>query len=90
MQTCRHDDHSKFIASATSVLLCRDLVYGFAQVVLRKSSDKAAIEKVVNDTIVEFANRGYRSLGVAIADGDSVRICFQQHLLLVQSKTKWW
>ena len=43
------------------------------QVVLRKSSDKDAIEKVVNDKIVEFANRGYRSLGIAKADGDSVR-----------------
>lgn len=37
------------------------------------SHNKDNIEKAVNDKIVEFANRGYRSLGVAKADGDSVR-----------------
>ena len=40
-----------------------------AQVVLRKSANKDAIAKRVEDTIVEFANRGYRALGVARADG---------------------
>ncbi|KAK9798585.1 hypothetical protein WJX73_003965 [Symbiochloris irregularis] len=47
------------------------LLKGAPQVVLRKSSDKEKIEKDVNDKIVEFANRGYRSLGIAKADGDS-------------------
>lgn len=49
---------------------------GTAQVILRKASDKEKIEKLVNDTIVEFANRGYRSLGVAKAEGDSVGFPF--------------
>ena len=39
------------------------------QVVLRKSANKDAISKRVEDTIVEFANRGYRALGVTRAEG---------------------
>ena len=44
------------------------------QVVLKKSQNKDTVAKRVEDCIVEFANRGYRALGVAYSDGtDKVR-----------------
>ena len=39
------------------------------QVVLKKSQNKDTVAKRVEDCIVEFANRGYRALGVAYSDG---------------------
>lgn len=35
------------------------------QVVLKKSTNKDRDGKIVNEKIVEFANRGYRALGVS-------------------------
>ena len=35
------------------------------QVVLKKSTNKDKDGKIVNEKIVEFANRGYRALGVS-------------------------
>lgn len=37
------------------------------QVVLRNAANKNEVEKVVNDKITEFANRGFRALGVSIS-----------------------
>lgn len=37
---------------------------------LKRAHNAAAIGDAVNNKIVEFANRGFRSLGVARADGD--------------------
>ena len=39
------------------------------QVVLRHSANKAAISTAVEEKIVEFANRGYRALGLSRAQG---------------------
>lgn len=36
-----------------------------SQVVLKKSMNKDKDGKIVNEKIVEFANRGYRALGVS-------------------------
>jgi hypothetical protein len=36
-------------------------------VVLAKAWNKAEIDTVVNDKITDFANRGFRALGLAIA-----------------------
>jgi H+-transporting ATPase len=53
-----------------------------AQVVLAKAWNKAEIDTVVNDKITDFANRGFRALGLAIAqvrcvcgDGGGVCVC---------------
>ncbi len=43
---------------------------GAPQVVVRNAWNKDAIEVGCNDKIVEYANRGFRALGVARADGD--------------------
>ena len=39
------------------------------QVVLRHSANKEAIRTVVEEKIVDFANRGYRALGLSRAIG---------------------
>ena len=41
------------------------MLLGFPQVVLKKSVNKDKDGKIVNDKIVEFANRGFRSLGIS-------------------------
>jgi len=45
------------------------LASGRIQVVLRNSANKAAISAAVEEKIVEFANRGYRALGLSRAQG---------------------
>ena len=47
---------------------------------LKKSVNKDRDGKVVNEKIVEFANRGYRALGVSRCD-DMVRAHFPPRLL---------
>ena len=49
------------------------------QVVLKKSINKDKDGKIVNEKIVEFANRGYRALGVSRCN-EMVR-SFEQALL---------
>ena len=44
------------------------------QVVLGKAWNKAQIGDAVNNKMVEFANRGFRSLGVAYAEGDGIGV----------------
>ena len=57
-----------------------------AQVVLRKSANKEGISKRVEDTIMEFANRGYRALGITIAEGgEGVRPALLLLLLLLHA-----
>ncbi|GFR50748.1 hypothetical protein Agub_g13014 [Astrephomene gubernaculifera] len=46
------------------------LLKGSPQVVLNKSYNKDKLAESVNGKMVEFANRGFRSLGVAMAEGD--------------------
>ena len=48
------------------------------QVVLGKAHNMEQIADAVNNKMVEFANRGFRSLGVAFAEGDGIGV-----------KTKW-
>lgn len=43
---------------------------GAPQVVVRHAWNRAEIEEVCNKKIVEYANRGYRALGIAKAAGD--------------------
>lgn len=45
------------------------LMKGAPQVVLRHSHNASEIATVVNGKITEFANRGFRALGVSIAEG---------------------
>ena len=56
---------------------CRSIALSHAalQVVLKKSQNKDQVAKRVEDAIVEFANRGYRALGVAHSEG-SDKVCF--------------
>ena len=42
---------------------------GWAQVVLRKAHNSADIEAEVRAAIDEFARRGFRALGLAVAEG---------------------
>eukprot|EP00951_Prasinocladus_malaysianus_P023147 scaffold195704_cov14-Prasinocladus_malaysianus.AAC.1 len=42
----------------------------FAQVVLGLAHDYEEIHKSVEDRILEYASRGYRALGIAVAEGD--------------------
>ena len=42
-----------------------------AQVVLRKAHNSAAISGEVRAKINEFASRGFRALGLAVADSDT-------------------
>lgn len=46
------------------------LMKGSPQVVLRKSWNAAELTDEINNKMIEFANRGLRSLGIAMADGD--------------------
>lgn len=46
------------------------LLKGSPQVVLKRDYNMAEIADGVNNKMVEFANRGFRSLGVAYAEGD--------------------
>ncbi|KAL6757306.1 hypothetical protein V8C86DRAFT_2626506 [Haematococcus lacustris] len=48
------------------------LLKGSPQVVLRKAYNKDQLNDPVNNKMIEFANRGFRSLGLAMADGDGV------------------
>lgn len=48
------------------------LLKGSPQVVLAKAWNKDDIGKAVNDKMIEFANRGFRSLGLARANGDGL------------------
>lgn len=50
--------------------MSRDVVCAL-QVVLKKAQNQAEIEQKVNDKITEFAQRGFRSLGVALAEGQT-------------------
>nr|QEH60479.1 H+-translocating ATPase P-type [Dunaliella maritima] len=43
---------------------------GSPQVVLAKAWNAAELDATVNQKMVEFANRGFRALGLAMADGD--------------------
>ncbi len=43
---------------------------GAPQVILGMAEEKAAVATAVNDTVNRFAKRGFRSLGVARAEGD--------------------
>ena len=40
------------------------------QVVLKKAHNCAELSDDVNNKMIEFANRGFRSLGIAMAEGD--------------------
>ena len=40
------------------------------QVVLKKAHNSADIADDVNNKMIEFANRGFRSLGIAMCEGD--------------------
>ena len=46
------------------------ILKGSPQVVLKRDSKMDEIADAVNNKMVEFANRGFRSLGVAAAEGD--------------------
>ena len=46
------------------------LLKGSPQVVLKRAWNADEIGDAVNNKMVEFANRGFRSLGVALAEGD--------------------
>jgi H+-transporting ATPase len=46
------------------------LLKGSPQVVLKRAFNCAEIGDAVNNKMIEFANRGFRSLGIAMADGD--------------------
>ena len=53
------------------------------QVVLRHSANKEAIRTVVEEKIVEFANRGYRALGLSRAQGlEGMQNCCHDSLRL--------
>jgi H+-transporting ATPase len=39
-------------------------------VVLKRAWNSAELNDAVNNKMIEFANRGYRSLGIALAEGD--------------------
>ena len=40
------------------------------QVVLKRAHNAAGLADEVNNMMIEFANRGFRSLGLAMAEGD--------------------
>ena len=42
----------------------------FPQVVLKRAHNFAELNDEVNNKMIEFANRGFRSLGIGYADGD--------------------
>lgn len=48
------------------------LLKGSPQVVVSKAHNKDEIKKAMDDKMIEFANRGFRSLGLARAEGDGV------------------
>ncbi|PNH02174.1 Plasma membrane ATPase [Tetrabaena socialis] len=48
------------------------LLKGSPQVVLGRAYNKEQLAESVNSKMVEFANRGFRSLGVAMTEGDGV------------------
>ncbi|KAG2497004.1 hypothetical protein HYH03_005008 [Edaphochlamys debaryana] len=57
------------------------LLKGSPQVVLGKSYNKERLADSVNAKMVEFANRGFRSLGVAMAEGDGADGKTEWHML---------
>jgi H+-transporting ATPase len=46
------------------------LLKGSPQVVLKRAYNCSEINDVVNNKMIEYANRGFRSLGIAMAEGD--------------------
>jgi len=46
------------------------LLKGSPQVVLKRAWNSAELNDAVNNKMIEFANRGFRSLGIALAEGD--------------------
>ncbi|KXZ46961.1 hypothetical protein GPECTOR_39g455 [Gonium pectorale] len=57
------------------------LLKGSPQVVLRKSYNQDKLADTVNGKMIEFANRGFRSLGVAMAEGDGADGKTEWHML---------
>ncbi|KAG2433300.1 hypothetical protein HXX76_008366 [Chlamydomonas incerta] len=57
------------------------LLKGSPQVVLNKAYNKDTLADNVNSKMVEFANRGFRSLGVAMAEGDGADGKHEWHML---------
>lgn len=52
----------------TSCLQVVRLLKGSPQVVLNRAWNKAELNDVVNNKMIEFAQRGFRSLGLAMAE----------------------
>ena len=46
------------------------LLPAYDQVVLKRAHNAAELQDNVNNKMIEFANRGFRSLGIAMAEGD--------------------
>ncbi|GLI62247.1 hypothetical protein VaNZ11_004843 [Volvox africanus] len=57
------------------------LLKGSPQVVLNRAYNKDKLADSVNAKMVEFANRGFRSLGVAMAEGDGADGKTEWHML---------
>ena len=67
------------------------------QVVLRKAHNSADVEAEVRAKIKEFAARGFRALGLAVADGSTgeARCAAEEHLpvlarLLCNNRCRTW
>lgn len=60
---------NRFVKSEKTGEIIR-LMKGSPQVVLRNAHNSSEITEFINGKIVEFANRGFRALGIAKANGD--------------------